>query len=130
MTVKDIFDSALRILAESTVSGDNDDYEERAPYLIAAFCTEAQDADAMLRRATDEAEQEQFSPVFIPLDSEFPLLGRFACTAALYLAAMLVLDYDSELSDRLYDKYSDSMARLCETIPFVSEAIGDRYGFC
>ena len=129
MIVRDIYDSALRMLAESTVVGDNEDYEERAPYLVAAFCTEAQDADVALRQATDEGKQKPFSPIFVAIEDDFPLLPRFASVAALYLASMLVLDYDSDVSDKLYDRYSDSMARLLDTIPYVSEALFDSYSF-
>ena len=44
MKCKEIYDSALRVLAESTLPADNDDYEERAPYLIA---TQAADGNKM-----------------------------------------------------------------------------------
>ncbi len=129
VTNKDIYDSALRLLAESSVEGDNDDYEERAPYLIAAFCTEAEAIDKALRRMLYKPEGACFNAVFVPLSDEFPLLERFSAAAAFYLAAMLVIDYDRELSDTLYDKYSDSMSRICSCVPALTESISDRYYF-
>lgn len=129
VTNKDIYDSALRMLAESCVEGDNDDYEERAPYLLAAFCTEAEDTDKALRQILSEPEGACFNAVYVPLNEQFPLLDRFSAAAAFYLAAMLVIDDNRELSDTLYDKYSDSMSRLCASVPALSGSISDRYYF-
>ncbi len=127
MTNRDIYISSLAILAESMVEGDNDDYEERAPYLLAAFCTEARDTDICLRRALDEPEEKDFNAVFIPLENDFPLLERFSSAAALYLAAMLIIDDFPEMSDRLYDKYSDAMSAICSSASAISESIQNRY---
>ena len=127
MTVKDIYDSALRLLAESTSAEDYADYEERAPYLIAIFCSEECSTDAALRRLHGEAQIKYTDSVYIGLAEPFPMLPALAHAAAYYLAAMLVIDDDSELSDKLYEKYCDSMSRLCESIPAVSERICDRY---
>lgn len=129
MTVKDIFVSALCLLAESTSEADTEDYAERAPYLVAAFCTEAQDTDEALRVATGAAEAPQFNAVYISLEDDFPLLKRFTSAAAYYLAAMLVIDEDEQLSDRLYDKYSDAMSTIRQSIPAQCESINDSYCF-
>jgi hypothetical protein len=129
MLNKDIYDNALSILAESMVEGANTDYEERAPFLLAAFCTEALDTDTALRQALDESKAKAFNPVFVSLDDEFPLLARFSPAGALYLASMLVVDEDPDLSDRLYDKYSDAMSSICATLPAACESITDRYFF-
>ena len=40
MKNREIYENALRLLALSAHEGENEDYEERAPYLLAAFCTE------------------------------------------------------------------------------------------
>ena len=45
-------------------------------------------------------------------DEDFPLSARFAHPAAYYLAAMLAADEDPELSDVLFDRFSDSMATI------------------
>ena len=44
-----------------------------------------------------------------------------------YLAAMLVIDYDEELSDKLYDRYCDSVSVISSAIPFEIESIINRY---
>ncbi|MBQ9113036.1 MAG: hypothetical protein IJY08_05590 [Clostridia bacterium] len=129
MTVNEIYLGALSLLAESAFSGDTDDYAERAPYLAAAFCTEAQDTDDAMRAALGEPEAADFNAVHIPLDDSFPLLDRFAPAACLYIAAMLVIDEDEELSDRLYDRYSDCMSRICESVPSIPQTVTDVYYF-
>ena len=127
MTVKDIYDSAIRLLAESTNAVDNEDYEERAPYLVAIFCSEECSTDAALRRLHGHEQITYSDSVYMGLEESFPLLSSLAPAAAYYLAAMLVIDDNVELSDKLYEKYCDSMSRLCESIPAVSERICDRY---
>ena len=129
MTVKDIYDSALRLLSESTSPEDNNDYEERAPYLVAIFCSEESSTDAALRRLYGQAQVQYSDSVYMGLEESFPMLPALAPAAAYYLAAMLVIDDDTELSDKLYEKYCDSMSKLCESIPAVSERICDRYSF-
>ncbi len=128
MKNQDIYDSALRILAEKITAGANDDYEERAPYLIAAFCCESARADAAYRRANGLSSAQSFNSVYLDLTSDFPCCSRFATAASMYLASMLVIDEASELSDRLFDKYSDIMSAICMEIPAVVEDISDRYG--
>ena len=130
MNNKDIYESALRILAESAAPEDNEDYEERAPYLLAAFCTEAEDTDKALRASLGEKkEAEAFNAVFLPLEARFPLLPRFSAAASFYLAAMLIIDDNAELSDRLYDKYCDAISRIQSTVPALTETVTDRYFF-
>ncbi len=129
MTVKDIYDSALRLLAESVAAEDNNDYEERAPYLIAVFCSEERSTDAALRRVDGKPQAKLSDCVYVGLGEEFPLLPALAPAASYYLASMLVIDDNEELSDKLYEKYCDSMSKLCGSIPAVSERICDRYFF-
>ena len=129
MTIQELYQSALSMVNVPTGQGDTEDYEERAPYLAAAFCTEAQDTDNALRAATGEPVAPQFNAVYIPLDSDFPLLDVFSVAASLYLAAMLIIDEDEELSDKIYERYCDEMSRLSERIPCATESIADRYSF-
>ena len=129
MVSREIYEAALRILAESIEEGDNADYEERSPYLLAAFCTQLEDMDKALRASLCEGSQNDFNSVYVDLDEEFPLLDRFAPAAALYLASMLVMDDMEALSDRLYEKYCDHISRLCDNFPTVSTSIVDKYGF-
>jgi hypothetical protein len=127
MLLRDIYQSALRFLAESTNASDNADYEERAPYILATLCCELQSADSTLRKFLGKATASISDSVYLPLDSEFPLLPRFSGIAALYLAAMLILDDNSSLSDSLYDKYCDAVSSIYASIESVSESVKDVY---
>ena len=127
MTNQQIYKSSLRLLAESTGVGDNDDYEERAPYIIANFCSETYDADVAYRKAYNLESPNEISEVYLPLENEFPRSPRFSSAACVYLASMLVLDTNPELSDRLFDRYSDMLAGICSSIPALIENIEDRY---
>ena len=130
LTCRDVYNAALAMISEPlTDSSRRADFDERAPYLIAAMCDEARAMDAVFRRACDEEAQEQFSPVCLELDAAFPLTERFAAPAATYVAAMLVLDENEELSDKLYDRYCDLMSDLCATCPASAQPIVDVYGF-
>ena len=129
MTVQDIYEAALRILAESSDPADNADYAERAPFIVAAFCTQNADLDKATRRMLGEGSQHDFNAAYIELDDEFPLLERFAPAASLYLASMLVMEDFEDLSDRLYDRYCDLVSRFCEAIGAENSPITDVYGF-
>ena len=127
MTCKDIYRNALAILAESMSEGDNGDFEERAPYLLANFCTELFDRDYAIRQFLGEEAGAELDSAHLPLDSEFPLLSRFAPAAAIYLAAMLIADDDWELYEKLYERYCDAVSTVSENISSVSEKILNRY---
>ena len=126
MQNRDIYISALRLIGE--VAENNDDYMERAPYLLAAFCTESAETDIAYRREHSLDPRPRVSSVCIPLDTDFPCADRFATAAASYIAAMLVIDENAELSDRLFDRYCDIMATIQSEIPSRIEKIVDRYG--
>lgn len=128
MKNRELYDAALRILAESTAAQDNEDYEERAPYLLAAFASEAGAIDRKLRIANQDTSAPKYSPVFLDLEHEFPLSDALAAAASLYLAAMLILESDESRSDVLYDRYCDTLLRIEENLPATKEVITDRYG--
>ena len=126
MLNRSIYDAALRLIAESTVAGENEDYEERAPYLLAAFCTEMTELNALLCQKNGTAPIVH-DAVLLPLDDTFPLASRLSTAATLYLAAMLILDYDEERSDALYEQYCDAVSRISDTIPAALERIKNQY---
>ena len=126
---QDIYNAALKILAQRDEEGANEDYEERAPYLIAAFCCESARADEAYRKANGLPKPTAQSAVYLELGADFPCCSRFAATASVYLASMLVIDEAPELSDKLFDKYSDMMSAICMEIPAEVERISDRYGY-
>ena len=127
MKNRDIYNGAMRVLAEQTEVLVNDDYQERAPYLIAAFCDENRDIDKAYRRANSLGEAPEVNAVCVELTEDFPCAPRFSSACCIYLASMLILDENSELSDKLYDKYSDMMATISAGIPSFVEKISNRY---
>ena len=127
MQNQEIYDAALRFLGEDPGADENADYEERAPYLLAAFCSEASPLDARLRESGGQNTAPSYSAVFLPLENDFPLLSSLGTAAALYLAAMLILESDEDRSDKLYAQYSDVMSRLYDTIPASLHPITDKY---
>ena len=122
-----IYENALRALSQRASDFGNEDFEERAPYIIASFCNEAGEIDSLLRASLGRPAIELYEGVWLSLDEDFPLLDRFASVAVQYLAAMLVIDEDSELSDRLYELYCDGISRIRASLPASLEAISERY---
>ena len=49
--------------------------------------------------------------------------------AEFYLASMLLIDENSELSDTLYDRFCSAVATITSEIPAVVEKIKDKYFF-
>lgn len=134
MLCEDIYGSALAILGESQDTSDNADYEERAPYLIAAFCSEAQETDKEWRNSLSLDAQSTWDPVCISLDELFPLSDRFASAAAFFVAAMLVVDSNETLYDKLYDRFCESMSAIDSSIAepepeefYILESITNKY---
>ena len=111
-TNQSIYQSSLGHIGITSDSTQYDDYEDRAPYILANFCSTVKGVDKRIRKLEGLSPTPSFSPVFISLDKDFPLCDSLVPCAVLYLAAMLVLEEDQELSDSLYDKYCDSIASL------------------
>ena len=124
---QEIYEHALALLSLGHSTDENEDFAEQAPYHLAAFCTEAEDADRALRQHQGVGAAEEFNKVRIPLDEEFPLCDRLAPAAALYLAAMLILDEDPDRSDRLYDRYGEALSDAYQGIPATLESITQHY---
>ena len=128
MKNRDVYISALHLIGENADAEENFDYEERTPYLLAAFCSEAASTDAAYRAYKKLGSTPTTDSVSIPLDAEFPFAERFVHAASLYVAAMLIIDENSELSDKLFDKYCDAMATIESEIPLRIEKIVNAYG--
>ena len=127
MINREIYLRALSLLGERCDFEGNEDYEERAPYLIAAFCTEAKEIDASYRESMKMSPAKEIDCVHIPLEATFPLADRFVNAATNYLAAMLIIDENTELSDKIYDIYCDLMASIQSEIPAKIEKIAQKY---
>ena len=121
LTNRDIYKNALSLIGERISGSITEDYEERAEYILPALFCVAKSTDKKLRQIEGNGEQPSFNPVHTPLDTEFPLSDAFVTTAALYLAAMLVIEENGDLSDTLYDKYCDSIATIAASLSVCGE---------
>jgi len=83
-SVSEVVDSALALIDEVN-DGSVDDYIERCPYLMAAFCSEVGALDLLWREKSGEEAQSSFSAVAIGMDEVFPLSERFISAAASYV---------------------------------------------
>lgn len=128
MKNRDVYSLALALLAENGDRIENGDYEERAGYLLAAFCAEAEEINRRYCEATGRSCEEIDIPIYLSLDEEFPLTERFSAAGGAYLSAMLILEEDPDLSDKLFSRYCDMIAAICAEIPMRSYSIADRYG--
>jgi hypothetical protein len=124
-TNREIYENALRLLGETGGGDYCEDYEERAPYVIASFCTQATDVDKRIRLIENMEEVGDFNKLYLDLDSDFPLCDKLLSCASLYLAAMLLSDNDYELADSFYDKYCDAIATVSASVGIASVSDGD-----
>jgi hypothetical protein len=125
MTCKSIYDAALRLLNETDKNAL--DYEDRAGYILATFCTECSGLDNRYRVQNGEGPKSPFAKLYLELDSTFPLSNVLLPAAQFYLAAMLVIDENEELSDRYFAKYTDAVSSILESSSKASP-MKDRYG--
>ena len=138
---REIYNNALSLIGETTDEDYNLDYEQRAPYIIASFCAQVSAVDKRLRAIDGLGKANDFNRLHLDLDTDFPLCDKLLGCAALYLAAMLLSDYEYERSESFYDKYCDAIATLSasidisssdesvDTVSAVCEPIADRYSF-
>ena len=111
-----VFKSALRLLKAKGIEDKFGDFIERAPYILSAMFSEAARADKNYRTANGLENQPRFSSTHSELSEDFPLCDCFSKAAAFYLAALLIIDEDVDLSDDFYEKYCDSMAAIVSSI--------------
>lgn len=126
MNCQDILNAAIRKVCEDPSDPATDDYRERAPYLLADFLSECSRLDAFYRQVHGLAPALPFEEVYISMSAEFPLCKVFTAPAVNWLAAMLVLEENEELSDRLFARSSDLLAKIQTSIP-VRKQITDVY---
>lgn len=102
--------------------------EERAGYILAAAISEMADTDDEYRRSMGLPSRAAAEAISVDADDDFPLSARFAHPAAYYLAAMLAADEYPELSDTLFDRFSDGMAAIRASLPATLGKTEDVYG--
>lgn len=117
MTGKEIYSASLHILAETDDNADRSDYEERYPYILALFYGEAEELDLKYRRAHKIPIEYMYFEISEIPEAEMPLCDVFASAAVYYLAAMLIIDENTEFSDRLFEKYSARMESILSGLP-------------
>lgn len=124
MTYQGVFDMALRLLSESSISGEVADYEDRAPALLYLCVSELRSL------AADDTSLSPDAPVR-DLHAPFPLGEGLIPCAAYYLAAMLVSEERPELSERLYAMYRERLPQNASSVSSVwsSHKIKSAYGF-
>ena len=127
MTVLEILTSAAAIICEDINDETTQDYSERTPYIIATFCSQCKEVDAKYRKANGLDPIVGYAKATMPLNYTFPLVPELIPAATYYLAAMLVLDENEALSDKLFDLYTDAVATISASLPFQSEKITNKY---
>ncbi|MBQ8431390.1 MAG: hypothetical protein IJX28_00750 [Clostridia bacterium] len=127
MTCRELYEAALRLVCENAENGDVSDYEDRAGYILATAVTQCAPLDALYRKATGGSAVPLPMGVYLDLDADFPLSDIFSAAVLHYLCAMLVLDENEAMSDAFFEKYTDAIALIQSSLPFVGESITDRY---
>lgn len=129
MTNYEIYCSAIRLASEIPDSDATQDYEDRAPYLIAAAAHRYAPLDVSYRRAHDLDEQQLLALNCFPLTTSFPLSDIFAPAVSSAVAGMLVLEENPKLSDQLLKMADSIISDIQQSIPFKKEKILSHYVF-
>ncbi len=130
MLCSQIYKKALRLIGEvEPDEARTEDYLERAPYILATAVSDLRILDSHYRRAFSMKEQELApnTELCLPLSEKFPLCDRFAGAVSAYLASILLIDEDSALSDKLYDKFCLGITAITGEIPAERQKILDMY---
>ncbi len=130
MLCSQIYKKALRLIGEiEPDDARTEDYLERAPYILANAVSELRRLDAYYREAFSLGEQvlAPDTELCLPLSEPFPLSARFVGAVSAYLASILLIDEDSALSDKLYDRFCLGVTAITEEIPAQKQKILDMY---
>ena len=127
MTYRELYDSALRIISESDGNLTNEDYEERAGYILATFCNECDVIDQKYCDAHGLAKTGVSPKTCVTLSESFPLNAILAPAAVYYLGARLVSDENVSLCDRLFELYTDAISSIQAGIPWSKHKIVNQY---
>ena len=128
MTYRELFEAAVRMVDETTAEENIRDYEERATYLLATVCQQCASLDRFYRQAygAEDAEVGEID-LCVELDASFALSAAFAPAVTYYLAAMLVLDENEDMSDTLFSHYANALASIRSGLPMKASETVDRY---
>ena len=128
MTCADILTMATNLLAENTGSTVTlSEFNERAPYILAAFCGEARLIDKHYREAFMLGNQPVFDRVRLAPEAAFPLCDRLAYPAAFYLASTLIADENPEFSKIFNARCHAALDAIYGEIPCTLHPISNSY---
>ena len=127
MKNRDIYETAIHLIAEPMEEERLEDYAVRAPYLLGGFLYENSNLDACYRQFCGLEPHGFIGAVYADLDENFPFVERFSAAAGYYLAAMLVIEENTELSDKLFAMFCESISQISGEIPGASESIVNVY---
>ncbi len=127
MLCREVYNASVRMISEMPDSPHTEDYESRAPYLLGAVIAQLLPIDQLYRRSISDGSKSVSVSVCVDLDATFPLCDRFSTAATYYLAAMLVMEENEALGDRLFALYADEIASIQATLPASLQKIADRY---
>ena len=123
---EDILMSATAMLSENWMEIP-EDYQDRATYLIGQFYLQCEDLDTRYRKAHGIKKDYTIGAVYSFLDDEFLFVNALAPAAIYYLAAMLAMDENEVLGDKLFALYADEVSKVEASLPFVKEKITEVY---
>lgn len=128
MTYRDLMNGAIAAVCEDASSAGVEDYQTRAPFLLATFVTQYAKLDDNYRAANGmENKVISTDAAAIDLEDDFPLCDIFAPAAINHLASGLVIDENEEMSDKFFDRYINIILEIRKNIPAKMESIIDRY---
>ena len=127
ITYQNILTSAILMVCEDDSTECCEDYGTRAPYLLATVCNECLSLDNRYRKALGAPIEEKRIPCAVSMTEEFPLSSPFVPAVTYYLAAMLILEENEDLSDKLFSLYTDAISTLQMQLPAKVEGIKNRY---
>lgn len=102
----------MALICEALPNNPPDDYSERAPYILANFCNQCSRIHLKYVTAYQLEYQKYTERAIVGMDQPFPLIPELAPAATYYLAAMLVIDENEALSDKLFDLYAGEVSSL------------------
>lgn len=126
MTNEEILKSATALLNESCVNVPKD-YRDRAVYILGQFYSGHESLDKRYRKAHGLPVNEASAPTVAELEAEFTFVPALAPSAIYYLAAMLVMDENEDLGDKIFALHADALSTVKASLPFTKEKIKNVY---
>ena len=128
MEYSEIYNSAVQLLGEEQSLPNIADYERRAGYLLANFTMNTIPVDTLYRESNSLSPSTSKTYTYVEFKQFFPLSTVFASAGIYYLAAMLVLEENKELSDRLYALYLREIEGIKQSLQASLIQTRDCYG--